>query len=150
MPGKRLPAGECQFAKSAMADERRALNVLSSSIIAKWPTPDMITTSIPYRLAAAESVGYTGELIPAKSQHDFDTDLSPSFGRRATRPIRTAYTMNSRAKTRIPTLPNTTPKPFSMTLAGRYFPTRLPMVLPIKTPGILQPTTCHTGCAESA
>ncbi len=65
-------------------------------------------------------------------------------------PVRTAYTMNSRAKTRIPMLPNTTPKPFSMTLAGRYFPTRLPMVLPIKTPGMLQPTTCHTGCAESA
>ena len=74
MPGPRIPAGECQFAKSAMADERRALNVLGSSIMAKWPTPDMITTSIPYRLVAAESVGYKGELIrrTGTRRHELD------------------------------------------------------------------------------
>ena len=49
--------------KSDIASDRRELNVSGSSIITKWPTPDMGSTSIPYRSAASTFVGFMSELI---------------------------------------------------------------------------------------
>ena len=57
---------------------------------------------------------------------------------------------NSRAKTSPPTAPKTTPSAFSIMADGTYFPTLLPIVLPMSTPGKLHPTTLQTGVAASA
>ncbi len=46
--------------------------------------------------------------------------------------------------------PETTPSAFSMMADGTYFPTLLPIVLPMSTPGMLHPTTLQTGVAASA